>query len=125
MIAKEDGKTVAFVAYRENFTNEKITEEHLPNIYISTLIVRPEGRGMGLTQKMYQTLFSEYEKAWFFTRTWSTNMAHIKILSKFNFETMCVIKNDRGEGIDTVYFKKSPKDRKKNNAKSNSDWLSR
>ena len=27
-------------------------------------------------------------------------------ISKFDFETLCTLKNDRGEGIDTVYFLK-------------------
>ena len=58
---------------------------------------------------MYASLFEEYKDVNIFTRTWSTNMAHIKILSKFDFEKMSVIENDRGEGIDKVYFKKSPK----------------
>ena len=58
---------------------------------------------------MYETLFKKYENVDIFTRTWSTNEAHIKILMKFDFEIMSVLKNDRGEGIDTVYFKKSAK----------------
>ena len=89
--------------------NGKIGEEDLPNIYISTLLVSPEGRGKGLTSKMYEILFAEYENANIFTRTWSTNEAHIKILSKFGFEAMLILKNDRGNGIDTIYFKKSIK----------------
>ena len=107
MVATENEKVIAFVAFRKNFINEKISEEELPNIYISTLIVRPEGRGKGITQKMYAYLFKRYETVNFFTRTWSTNIAHIRILSKFNFEKICVIENDRGKGVDTVYFKKS------------------
>ena len=106
LIATENEKVIAFVAFRENFTNEKIPESELPNIYISTLIVHPEERGKKLTQKIYATLFDEYKTANVFTRTWSTNLAHIRILSKFNFERVCVIENDRGEGIDTFYFKK-------------------
>jgi len=61
---------------------------------------------------MYKILFKEYENANIFTRTWSTNIAHIKILSKFNFETLCVLKNHRGVGIDTVYFVKRPENNK-------------
>lgn len=55
---------------------------------------------------MYAYLFSAYKNANIFTRTWSTNFAHIKILQAFGFETVKVLKNDRGSGIDTVYFKK-------------------
>ncbi len=106
LVATEGDKLVGFVSFKENFVNKKIGEEYLPNIYISTLLVSPEGRGKGLTRKMYEILFAEYENVNVFTRTWSTNEAHIKILSKFGFETMLVLKNDRGNGIDTIYFKK-------------------
>lgn len=109
LAATEDGKLIAFVSFKEDFVNDKIKNEDVPNIYISTLLVKPEGRGKGLTQKMYDILFKQYENINIFTRTWSTNAAHIKILSKFDFETLCVLKNDRGNGIDTVYFVKRPK----------------
>ncbi len=109
LVAVENDKLVAFVSFKENFVNEKIGKDELPNIYISTLLVAPDGRGKGLTRKMYEVLFAEYENANVFTRTWSTNLAHIKILSRFNFETICVLKNDRGNGVDTVYFKKTRK----------------
>ena len=109
MAATEEGKLLAFVSFRENYTNDEIGEGDLPNIYLSTLIVRPEGRGKGLTQQMYGILFKEYEHMNIFTRTWSTNAAHIRILSKFEFETLHVLKDHRGAGIDTIYFVKRPK----------------
>ena len=66
-----------------------------------------EARGKGLTQKMYDFLFNNlYANSNIFTRTWSTNFAHLKILTKFGFELIKTIPNDRGENIDTVYFAK-------------------
>ena len=105
MVATEEGKLLAFVSFRENYTNDEIGEGDLPNIYLSTLIVRRKG----LTQQMYGILFKEYEHMNIFTRTWSTNAAHIRILSKFEFETLHVLKDHRGAGIDTIYFVKRPK----------------
>ena len=105
-VACEDGKLVGFVSFKENYTNDIIGDDDLPNIYISTVLVAPEGRGKGVTRRMYEYLFKEYENSNVFTRTWSTNEAHIKILSGFGFETMLALKNDRGNGIDTIYFKK-------------------
>ena len=107
LVATAEGKLLGFVSFKENFVNDKIGSESLPNIYISTLLVAPEGRGQGLTRKMYAFLFAAYENANVCTRTWSTNEAHIKILSKFGFETVSVLENDRGNGIDTIYFQKS------------------
>ena len=102
-----DGDTlVCFLSFKENFTNDKIHNEDLPNIYMSTLIMRPQYRGQKVTQTLYGKLFDIYSHANIFTRTWSTNIAHIKILSKFNFEIIATLKDDRGKGIDTVYFAK-------------------
>jgi ribosomal protein S18 acetylase RimI-like enzyme len=108
-VAYEDGALIAFVSYKENYCCTEISQKELPNIYISTLIVSPSARGKGVTKALYGRLFSEYENVNIFTRTWSTNIAHIKILEKYGFEVIQVIKNDRGNGIDTVYFKKAHK----------------
>ena len=107
LVATENDRLIGFVSFKEAFVNEIIGEEYLPDIYISTLLVASDERGKGLTSKMYEYLFKEYENANIFTRTWSTNEAHIKILSRFGFKTMHVLKNDRGNGIDTVYLKKN------------------
>ena len=105
----EDGVLIAFVSYRENYTCAAISPKELPNIYLSTLVVSPKARGKGVTKALYNRLFSAYENVNIFTRTWSTNTAHIKILQKYGFEVIKVLENDRGNGIDTVYFKKARK----------------
>lgn len=40
------------------------------------------------------------------TRTWSTNDAHIHILQSIGFVMVKNIDNDRGIGINTLYFEK-------------------
>ena len=57
-----------------------------------------------VNQSGYSYLFEKYSDRPIFTRTWSTNLAHIKILEKFGFSEHLRIKNHRGENIDTVYF---------------------
>ncbi len=104
----EEGNLIAFVSYRENYTCSHIPPEELPNIYLSTLVVSPDARGKGVTTALYGKLFSAYGNVSVFTRTWSTNIAHIKILQKYGFGVHKVLENDRGNGIDTVYFKKHP-----------------
>jgi len=100
-----EGQLIGFVSYIDNLTSEVIGPENLPNIYLSTLVVSPGARGMGATRKAYAHLFLErYPDRNVFTRTWSTNAAHIKILNGFGFEELKRIPNDRGEGIDTVYY---------------------
>lgn len=104
MVAEEDGQVYGFVSFKENYVNDQITNAHLPNIYLSTLVVSPAARGKGLTKQIYATLFAHYADRFVCTRTWSTNAAHIRILDHFGFTTLCTIPNDRGTGIDTVYF---------------------
>ena len=102
-----DGKLLGFVSFKENLKSEYIKENDVPNIYLSTLVLSADARGKGITMKMYDYLFNTlYKDCKIFTRTWSTNIAHIKILEKFNFCEMTRIPNDRGNGIDTIYFKK-------------------
>ena len=103
-----EGKLFGFVSYIENYISDVITAETHPNIYLSTLAMRPESRGMGATKKTYTHLFFERCPGCnVYTRTWSTNGPHIHILGGFGFGELKRIPNDRGEGIDTVYFYKN------------------
>ncbi len=105
----EEGKCIAFVSYKEDYTCDQISEETLPNIYLTTLIVRKEFRGRGVTTALYEKLFSHYANVNIFTRTWSTNHAHIRVLQKYAFSVLTVLPNHRGPGTDTVYFVKNAK----------------
>ena len=101
-----DGDTLlGFVSYRLDHTCDEIGADTHPNLYVSTLIVSPESRGQGLTKIIYANLFEKYASRHIFTRTWSTNFVHIKILEGFGFSEHHRIKDHRGEGIDTVYFR--------------------
>ena len=102
-----EGKLFGFVSYIDDYTSDVIGADTHPNIYLSTLALRPESRGMGATKKAYAHLFLErYPHCNVFTRTWSTNGPHIHILEGFGFGERKRIPNDRGKGIDTVYFYK-------------------
>ena len=103
-----EGKLFGFVSYINNYVSDVIGAETHPNIYLSTLALRPETRGMGATKKAYTHLFFERCPACnVYTRTWSTNGPHIHILNGFGFGELKRIPNDRGEGVDTVYFCKN------------------
>lgn len=101
----EKDELLGFVSFVENFTSDAIEQVSQPNIYISTVLVQSYARGKGVTKKAYDYLFNNlFPERSIYTRTWSTNTAHIKILSAFDFAEIKRIFNDRGEGIDTVYF---------------------
>ena len=96
------GRVIGFVSFRDNYEDGAT-----PGIYISTLVVSGAARGLGLTVSMYDYLFSlAFPEHNFYTRTWSTNVAHTKILSRFGFSEIKRIENDRGVGIDTVYYER-------------------
>ena len=101
----EDGVFLGFVSFKLNYTNDVISENTLPNVYLSTLVLAEEARGKKVTVRAYDHIFNTlYPNHSIYTRTWSTNIPHTKILSKFDFSELKRIKNDRGDGIDTVYF---------------------
>ncbi len=103
--AFDDNNLLGFVSFKENYTNDVILDCDCPNIYLSTLILKKHARGKHLTQQIYDYLFNTlYPDRSIFTRTWSTNGAHLRILEKFNFALIKTIENDRGKDIDTVYF---------------------
>ena len=105
LAAFEGEELIAFVAFKRNMTNQFLTAETHPNLYVAVLLVKPSARGQHLTEKMYQHLFNElHPNTNLYTRTWSTNAAHAAILRKFGLEIVIRIENDRGVGIDTVYF---------------------
>lgn len=103
ILASVEGETLlGFMSFIENFENDVVKK--LPNVYVSTIIVSPAARGKSLTKKMYKALAEEFPERSIFTRTWSENAAHIRILDALGFSEYHRIKNDRGENIDTVYF---------------------
>lgn len=107
--AFEADKLLGYVSFRENYTSDVIGGEYLPNIYLSTLVSKPEARGKGMTVQMYDDLFNRrYADRSILTRTWSTNYAHTRILERFHFCELHRIPNDRGVGIDTVYYYRTP-----------------
>jgi len=72
---------------------------------IQICIRKYAARGRRLTQGMYDHLFNTlYPHHSIFTRTWSTNIAHSTILSRMGFSELSRVKDERGAGIDTVYF---------------------
>ena len=100
-----DGKLAGILSFITDYTNPELKNIALPNIYLSTLVISPNFRGKGITKKAYDYLFNDMYKGYtVYTRTWSTNHAHLKILAYFGFKLVLNKPNDRGEGIDTVYF---------------------
>ncbi len=79
-------------------------------LYVSTIIVDESFRGCGITKEMYNYLENRVAAArsenMIVTRTWSGNHSHLHILEKCGFKSLLCIEDDRGPGIDTLYYGK-------------------
>ncbi len=102
-IAFNEKQVVGFMTFRKNFVSPVIKDAN--NIYISTIIVDEDYRGRGITKDFYRLCLHKYKQKHIFTRTWSQNMSHIGLLAGIHFTEFHRIPDDRGKGIDTVYYK--------------------
>ncbi len=108
IVAVENGRAVAFMSFRENYVCEHISGQFLPNLYVTTVIVHLDYRHRSIAGFMYDFLMKKFPKKYLLTRTWSTNLSHIRILISRGFHEHCVLADDRGENIDTNYFCRKP-----------------
>ncbi len=106
--AEEAGNVLGMMSVAQNKPLEAL--KLTATAYLSTLIVAESARGRGLARQLYARLF-ELARSWsqtpcVATRTWSTNAAHLPLIAQLGFEERLRLKDDRGVGIDTVYFLK-------------------
>ncbi|MBE5997114.1 MAG: hypothetical protein E7240_07165 [Lachnospiraceae bacterium] len=73
-------------------------------LYMSSAIVDPAFRGHHFLEEMYESCFEEAGERPVGTRTWSTNGVQLHVLPKLGFQVAERIENDRGPGIDSLYF---------------------
>ena len=109
ILAIEDGEVVGFMSFKKNYVCENISVEYTPNLYVTTVIVHPDYRHQGIANKFYDKLMDNFPKHYIFTRTWSTNTGHLRILTMLGFHGHAFLSDDRGVGIDTVYYRYEPK----------------
>ncbi len=102
-----DSHVVGFMSYIKDHELKLYDDNSLVCDYISTIIVDMRFRNEGYTTGMYEKLFDSRSEKTYATRTWSTNRAHLHVLDKLGFELVYIIKDDRGNGIDTVYYVKN------------------
>lgn len=102
-----DGSLRGFISFRDGYRTPEL-EGYQPSNYISTIVVAPEHRRQGLARRMYQTVLTDLPESvrdpYVTTRTWSTNDSHLALLDELGFENVATLPDDRGDGIDTVYY---------------------
>ena len=91
---------IGLIGFDKFWMNEK-------DAYINFLAIHPEYRGLGLSSKLERELVSKLEKEgiqYINVCTWSTNKPVLNFYEKMNYQLNHVLKNDRGDGIDTIYY---------------------
>ena len=108
LILVKNNKLLGFMSFRSNYVVDGINLLE-PTVYVSTIIVNKEFRRRGVCNSLYKELLDikHHSHNYICTRTWSTNISHLAVLEKNKFKLVKTKKNDRGNGIDTVYFIKS------------------
>lgn len=108
ILALEEGKCLGFMSFREDHLCEHIGPELLPNLYASTCVVSPEARGRGMMGAFYREMIRLYPDRYLCTRTWHTNVPHLRVLEKLGFRLTARLADHRGPGMDTVYYCRQP-----------------
>jgi L-amino acid N-acyltransferase YncA len=102
VVAVENGRCCGFMAFKKDYVCEYYNKT--PNLYASTCVVHPVARGKGLMRGFYQTMIDLFPNCSIYTRTWHTNIAHLKVLEKLGFSLLVQLPDHRGPGMDTVYY---------------------
>lgn len=107
ILAYDGDEVVGFMTFKENYECEALKEFGV-SLYITTVCVRKARRGQGIMKALYGVMEQDVPAGCgcrrISTRTWSLNDAQIHELTKRGYERLAVLKDDRGPGVDTVYF---------------------
>lgn len=103
LLATENDRVVGFLSFTSDREMELGTQSFTAQ-YISTIVVGKAYRRMGIARQFYGVLLQRYREKNIVTRTWSTNRGHLHLLRELGFALLETIENDRGDGIDTVYY---------------------
>ncbi|MCK5485339.1 MAG: GNAT family N-acetyltransferase, partial [Desulfobacterales bacterium] len=79
------------------------------NAYISFIAVHPDHRIMGISSMLMHMIEDEMRLEnirHMYICTWSTNRSAVQFYEKIGYNVHHVIKDARGIGIDTVFYRK-------------------
>lgn len=102
-----NGKAVAFMSFVRPYDCEEL-HPYQPLTYLTTLCIRHDFRGKGLSVVMYEKTMEfikkKYPQDTITLRTWSTNKAQMHLMKRLEFQLVATLKDNRGPGVDTVYY---------------------
>lgn len=107
ILAHDGDEVYGFLSFRTGYDIDAL-DTYTPSAYVSTIIVDPDARREGHARAMYHELLTnvpaEVREPYVTTRTWSSNESHLALLDELGFELLTRLEDDRGDGIDTVYY---------------------
>ena len=111
LLAMDGERVAAFLSYRRDHVPEILAGRagaEVLGLYVTTLIVDASCRRQGVARRLYRLLMTleTRRRRLLSTRTWSGNAGHIALLRELAFSGPVRIPDDRGPGIDTVYYYK-------------------
>ena len=101
VLAVEGDELLGFLSYRHDFELDFLAEK---SVYVTTVCVASAYRRRGIASALYGHVEERVAPQTVSLRTWSTNTPQIGALRKRGYECARTIENDRGPGVDTVYF---------------------
>lgn len=105
--ALDDGRLVGFASFEPMVDSEPLAD-YTPTNHLTVLVVDEAFRNQGIATEFYRYLFeslpAEHHQSAVSTKTWSTNKAHLAVLDALDFECVHRVSDDRGPGVDTVYY---------------------
>ena len=100
---------VGFLSYESDYTNEDLEAYGYDETwYVNALIVDDNHRRKGIANKLYDALeqYAVSRTDDIFTRTWSFNHSHIKLVKNRGYELVIQLDHHRGKDVHTVYYRK-------------------
>ncbi len=105
LLAREGRRFAGFLSYIRGFDAGWI-RLGADAVYITTICTAPEFRHRGVASALYRALEKRICPSAMLIRTWSTNGAQRSLLEKGGYRMVRCLADDRGPGIDTLYYLK-------------------
>ena len=108
MLCAGPGRIVGFLSFRPEYTCGALSDG-ATYCYLSTMAVSHACRGQHISPRLYRAAMDWAREHLpgrpVLLRTWSTNRAQAHLMPELGFEEVLRLPNDRGCGVDTVYYR--------------------
>ena len=104
-------RVVGFLSFRPEYLCS-VLSDGVTYCYLSTMAVSHSCRGQRISPRLYGAALDwardNLPGRPVLLRTWSTNRAQAHLMPELGFDEVLRLPNDRGNGVDTIYYRKLP-----------------